>query len=78
MKSTSVLIARNAFVFYSYDARPKLKYQFPDISPLETFQRIQEGWYRLSEDDRSRFYEMARQDKVRAEKDMAKWIDSKK
>eukprot|EP00296_Roombia_truncata_P009494 JP448100.1.p2 GENE.JP448100.1~~JP448100.1.p2 ORF type:complete len:114 (+),score=61.15 JP448100.1:25-342(+) len=63
----------SAFMFFSADKRAEVKKEHPDASIGETAKLIGAMWQAIKEKEKKKFEDMAAKDKIRYEKEMAKY-----
>lgn len=62
--------ACSAYLFYASAIRPAVKEEFPDLSFGETQKKIAEKYKELTEDEKSKYEDMAATDRQRYEREM--------
>lgn len=65
--------ARGSFVFFTFDMRPKVMEEYPGIKFVDMGVILGERWRALPAEDKSKFEEMAQEDKSRFNKEMEEY-----
>lgn len=65
--------ARGSFVFFTFDMRPKVMEEYPGIKFVDMGVILGERWRALAADDKSKYEEMAQEDKQRFNKEMEEY-----
>ena len=68
--------ARNAYIFYNEDERSKVKADHPDMAPTDVMRELGKRWNTLDSKGKSKYEELAANDKKRHDKEMKKWTAS--
>jgi hypothetical protein len=70
---------KTAYIFYTQEARPKVKKENPDMTFGEISRLVSEQWKNMSKEDKAPYEEKAAHDKERYEREMKKYNkDNKK
>jgi hypothetical protein len=64
---------RNAYIFFSNDERDKVRADNKEMTPKEVMTELGKRWNNLGDKDKSKYEELAANDKKRHEKEMKKW-----
>ncbi|KAL0234364.1 hypothetical protein PCE1_001400 [Barthelona sp. PCE] len=64
---------RRAYTFYLEEKRPVLSAQNPEMEGSDISDMINEEWFKLDEDQKRRYHELAAQDKVRYEEELLQY-----
>ncbi len=65
--------ARGSFVFFTFDMRPKVMEEYPGIKFVDMGVILGERWRALPAEDKSKYEEMAQEDKQRFNKEMEEY-----
>jgi hypothetical protein len=66
-----------AYMFFCKETRESVKEEHPDWGVTQIGKRLGELWKLVDEDDKKKFFDMAEEDKVRYQRDIAKYNASK-
>jgi len=69
--------ARGSFVFFTFDMRPKIMAEFPDIKFVDMGTILGERWRALSPEEKQVYEDMANEDKERFNKEMQAYNSEK-
>lgn len=64
---------RNSYIFFSNDERAKVRAENPDMAPKLVMTELGARWKKLEKDDKSKYIELAENDRKRYAKEMTKW-----
>lgn len=67
---------RNAYIFFSNEERDKVRADNPDMTPKQVMTELGKRWVELADKSKSKYNEMAENDKKRHEKEKKKWTAS--
>merc|ERR1740139_1737535 len=65
--------ARGSYVFFTYDARPQILREYPDIKFIDLGHVMGERWRALTPEEKYQYEGLAKQDKIRFAQEMEKY-----
>jgi len=65
--------ARGSYVFFTYDARPQILREYPDIKFIDLGHVMGERWRALTPEEKLQYEGLAKQDKIRFAQEMEKY-----
>eukprot|EP00588_Corethron_pennatum_P002998 CAMPEP_0194298110 /NCGR_PEP_ID=MMETSP0169-20130528/59981_1 /TAXON_ID=218684 /ORGANISM="Corethron pennatum, Strain L29A3" /LENGTH=482 /DNA_ID=CAMNT_0039048057 /DNA_START=550 /DNA_END=1998 /DNA_ORIENTATION=- len=65
--------ARGSYVFFTYDARPQILREYPDIKFIDLGHVMGERWRALTPEEKHQYEGLAKQDKIRFAQEMEKY-----
>ncbi|KAL3769198.1 hypothetical protein ACHAWO_000844 [Cyclotella atomus] len=65
--------ARGSFVFFTFDERPKVMAEFPELKFVEMGTLLGERWRNLPQDEKQKYEDLAAEDKARFNKEMEEY-----
>jgi hypothetical protein len=65
--------ARGSFVFFTFDERPKVMAEFPELKFVEMGTLLGERWRNLPQEEKLKYEELAHEDKQRFNKEMEEY-----